>query len=51
MHAEEKLSQLLFDGMSTIASPAEQIRTPSSTVKRRGDIMTDVSSLTVVSVT
>lgn len=48
MHAEEKLSQLMSDGLSTIASPAWQIKTPASAVKRRGDT-TNVSSITVVS--
>ncbi|XP_056906119.1 breast cancer type 2 susceptibility protein [Takifugu flavidus] len=42
VHAEEKLSQLMSDGLSAIASPAGQIQTPASTVKRRGD-MTDVT--------
>lgn len=48
MDADEKLSQLMSDGLSAIASPAGQIQTPASTVKRKGD-MTNVSSTTVVS--
>lgn len=44
MHAEEKLSQLMSDGLSAISSPVGQIQTPASTVKGRGD-MTNVSSI------